>query len=399
MKKFEPIFYYMSLSNMLFFLGNSFFILLPVYFKSLGATETYIGFMNNIDKAFMIATALSLGSLIYGRDRVQLLRYGYAILLITYCSYLFIGSLTWYIPMIRIIHGIGFSIAMIVGSTIVFENVSSGDATEAIGIYGVTGSISNAVSTAIGEYLLSRGNSFQLIFILAIVCILASLFFTLLIPRKPVKDEEAKDPAHSSSWSLLKNYNFLMYSLAAFIFGGGFGVLITFFPNFIRTATTLNYSYFFIIYIGMLIFIRLVFMQVVGLMNKNLLVLIVFLIGALMNILMNWLDSLLLLVIVSLLYGIIHGILYPVLNAHLVNIVPISDRGRANALFSAIFNGGMLVFACGLGYVIDYFRTYLAAFNFCGAAFVVASVLIALVQKKHAREISEKKEGIEPVIY
>jgi MFS family permease len=69
-------------------------------------------------------------------------------------------------------------------------------------------------------------------------------------------------------------------------------------------------------------------------------------------------------------------VLYPVLNAHLVGIVAQEDRGRSNALFTATFNGGMLVFAFGLGFLIDLWASYRVAFNACAAAFVIAAVLV-----------------------
>ena len=56
---------------------------------------------------------------------------------------------------------------MIMGSTIIFESVTARDATEAIGVYGITGAITNAVSPAVGEFLLSRGLPHQGLFLLS----------------------------------------------------------------------------------------------------------------------------------------------------------------------------------------------------------------------------------------
>ncbi len=123
MKRYHSLFYYLALANFLFFLGNSLYILLPVYLKSLGATESYIGIMNNIDKIFTLISAVTIGSIMHGRDRIKLLRIGYLILACAYASYLLITSLTWALLLTRIIHGIGFSVAMIVGTSIIFEIV------------------------------------------------------------------------------------------------------------------------------------------------------------------------------------------------------------------------------------------------------------------------------------
>jgi predicted MFS family arabinose efflux permease len=381
MKKYAPIFYVVSLANLCFFLGNSFFILLPVYLKSLGASETYIGIINNIDKIFLILAAFALGSLIKGHDRVRMLRQGYVLLLCAYGSYLFIDSLAWYIPFIRVLHGIGFSVAMIMGSTIVFESVAPEDATEAIGIYGITGAITNAVSPAVGEFLLSRGCRHHVLFMLSCIFIAASLALTFRMPQ--ISQQQSGDKKNCGSIGLLfRQPQFTAYMLATFVFGGGFGVIITFLPNFIRTDTALNFSWFFVTYTAVLIAIRLFFMKSIATAPINRLVAAVFGVGAAMNVLLNFPGTVAWLVTVGVMYGITHGVLYPVLNAHVVNLAPQQDRGTANALFSAIFNGGMMAFAFCLGFVIDSWGNYLAAFNICAVASVAAAAMIAILNYK-----------------
>jgi len=380
MKKYAPIFYFVSLANLCFFLGNSFFILLPVYLKGLGASETYIGIINNIDKIFLILSAFALGSLIRGGDRVRMLRQGYCLLLAAYGAYLFIDSLAWYLPLIRIVHGIGFSVAMIMGSTIIFESVPPEDATEAIGIYGITGAITNAISPAAGEFLLGRGCSHQVLFALSCAFIIASVALTFRMPHLPQADfRDAK--TSSSLAALFRLPGFAAYIIAAFVFGGGFGVIITFLPNFIRTDTPLNFSWFFVTYTAVLIAIRLFCMKSIAVAPTNPLVAVVFLVGAIMNIALNFSGRLWWLIFVGVLYGITHGVLYPVLNAAVVNLAPPKERGRANALFTAVFNGGMMAFAIVLGWVIDASGSYLAAFNVCAAALLAAGAMIAMTKK------------------
>ncbi len=377
MKKYAPIFYIVASANLCFFLGNSFFILLPVYLKDLGASETYIGIINNLDKIFLIIAAFALGSLIRGGNRVGMLRQGYLMLLMAFCSYLFVYSLAWYLPLIRIVHGIGFAVAMIMGSTIIFESVPPEDATEAIGLYGITGAITNAVSPAVGEFLLSRGCSHQVLFVLSCALITASIALTFRMPQVP--QANVHDGKHSSSLAgFFRQPGFTAYIIATFVFGGTFGVIVTFLPNFIRTATALNFSWFFVTYTAVLISIRLFFMKSIVAAPTGWLVAGVFLVGAVMNVALNSAGSLLWLVGVGILYGITHGVLYPVLNATVVNLGPQQERGSANALFTVAFNGGMMAFACGLGWVIDHSGTYLTAFNACAAAMLAAGVMIAL---------------------
>jgi predicted MFS family arabinose efflux permease len=383
MRRYQSLFYYLALANFLFFLGNSFYILLPVFLKNLGASESYIGIMNNVDKAFSIIAAVSIGSLMHGRDRIRLLRLGYLILLIAYSLYLFVSSLTWMLLAIRIIHGIGFSVAMILGTSIIFDIVPIKDAAEAIGIYGITGALSNALSPFFGEMLLSRGYSHHLIFALSVLLVSMSLAITFVMPRAQPHNPSTAQPIRRGSLHLFANPKFLYIVLATIIFGGGFGVIVTYLPNFIRTTTNYKFSYFFIIYIIILIIIRFTFIKSVGRINRNILLLIVFSIGALMNLFLNYLNSIIMLVIVSIMYGITHGVLYPVLNTIVVSLVPSHDRGKANALFTASFNGGMMIFALTLGFLIDYSGTYLAAFDVCAVMFILAIILLSVMTVRH----------------
>ncbi len=178
MKKYKPIFYYVALANLIFFSGNSFYILFPIFLKQLGAPEAYIGFMYNADKLLVMFASIAIALFPRVKNKVIMIRTGYLILTITFISYLFISSLSWYIVLLRILHGIGFSIAMIYGTNIVFDIVPLEDAVEAIGIYGVTGAITNAISPYIGELLISKGYPFYYIFIIS--AILLFLVYALL---------------------------------------------------------------------------------------------------------------------------------------------------------------------------------------------------------------------------
>jgi MFS family permease len=389
MKRYNSLFYYLALANLTFFLGNSLYILFPVYLKNMGATESYIGIMNNADKIFTILGAITIGSLMHGRDRIRLLRIGYLILTCAYASYLLISSLSWAILLIRIIHGIGFSVAMILGTSIIFEIVPMKEAAEAIGIYGVTGALSNAISPFVGELLLSHGYPHQVIFSLSVVLIMLSLAITFIMPRPGMGDNADEMPTSRGSLHLLAKPKFVFMALVSTIFGGGFGIIVTYLPNFIRTTTPFNFSYFFLIYIAVLIIIRFTFIKQVSRINRGTLIMAVFVVGALMNAFLSFLDSMIMLVIVSVMYGITHGILYPVLNTVLVSIVEARDRSKANALFTACFNGGMMIFAFALGFLIDYTKSYLAAFDVCAVMFLTAVILVVMALRHGGLDLAE----------
>jgi predicted MFS family arabinose efflux permease len=377
MKRFPKALYYMSLANLFFFLGNSFFILLPIFLKDLGASESYIGLVNNIDKFLIIIASVTIGAIIHRWDRILLLRAGYALLVITFLLYLFVSSAGWTIAPIRILHGIGFSLAMILGTSVIFDMITPDRAAEAIGIYGMTAAISNAVSPAVGEILLRRGVSHYVLFIISAVLVAGSLVLSFMMPRRP-ETHRALPHASQGFSGLYRSGEYRTYAIVTLVFGGGFGIIITYLPNFIRSASGLSYSYFFVVYIAVLMIIRLAFIRIVGRADIRLLLAGALVFGAVMNVSFNLPLSMGLLTFTGIMYGISHGILYPLLNAHVVGMVAEGDRGRSNALFTATFNGGMMLFAYVFGFIIDATGTYRIAFNACACAFVIAAGLLVL---------------------
>ncbi|MCX7679978.1 MAG: MFS transporter [Spirochaetes bacterium] len=379
MKSFPPIYYYTALANFLFFLANSFFILFPLYLKDLGASESYIGLMNSIDKVFVVFGSFFIGTIIHQFNRIKFLRFGYAILCVAFFLYLFIHSISILIPFVRIIHGIGFTIAMIVGTTIVFESVSVHRSTEAIGLFGVTGALANALSPFFGEFLLSKGITHHTIYCISVILIFIAFAITFFMVRLHPEFHNENNVQFEGIFRLFKDAHYRLYALASFVFGGGFGIIITFLPNFVRRNTDLNFSIFFVVYISILIVIRFTALRSIERAEKKNLIAAIFVIGAIMNIMVNWMHSLFMLTFVGILYGITHGVLYPVLNAHLVNLVANSDRGKSNAIFTALFNGGMMVFSFTGGFIIDYMNSYIAAFNFSALMFIIIAFAVAIV--------------------
>ncbi|MBN1533155.1 MAG: MFS transporter [Spirochaetes bacterium] len=376
MKRFSPIFYRLALANFLFFMGNSLFILFPVYLKSLGAPESFIGFMNGIDKIFIIAAAAAIGTLMQGRDPVKLLRLGYCVCAVAFASYMTITEASWLVLPVRMLHGIGFSLSMILGTTIIFGSVKMEDAVEAIGLYGITGAITNALSPFLGETLVAYGCPYRFVFLLAALLVLASLGITFFI--HPAGGHAPGAPRRASgAVRLLGDRRFLMVSVTTLIFGGIFGVIITYLPNYVRASTDYRFSWFFITYIAVLVAIRFTLLRAVNRTNRSALIMAAFGAGVMTCLILNCIRYFPLFLMTGVLYGITHGVLYPVMNTVTVSIVPEHDRGGANALFTAFFSGGSMVFSFGLGHLIDYTGTYLAAFNFCAAAGGVAMAIIA----------------------
>ena len=244
-----------------------------------------------------------------------------------------------------------------------------------------------AISPFVGEMLLSHGCPHSLIFAMSAGLVFLSLVITFFLPghQADIATAYTPPPDAGGAVTIILNPRYRLLAILTLVFGGGFGVIITYLPNFIRTTTSHPFSVFFLVYIAVLIVIRFTLMRMVNRINRNMLIAGGFVVGGLTNLLLNNISPLFMIIVVSILYGVTHGILYPVLNATMVGVVEPHDRGGANALFTAVFNGGMMVFALSLGFLIDYTGTYLAAFNLCAGFFLLAIIPLAILTARYGR--------------
>lgn len=378
MLKFNAEFYKITAANFLFFIGFSFFILFPVFLKDIGATESFIGIMNGFDKISIIVTAFFIGAFIAGRNRLLILRTGYVIMIIVSLLHLFITDPTVLIALIRIAHGAGFAVAITLVTTMIFETVPSHRAASAIGIFGITGAMSGAISPLAAETLLNYGYTFDAIFILSALSISAALGLSFFIKIDPPDKKPESDPAAAGIISLIKIKRVIPIAAVTFIFGGGFGIIITFFPNFILTTTELAFSSFFLSYITTLILVRVVLVDTFAPGGKKELIVTAFATGSAMFFIFYFLDNLTVLLLAGAMYGIAHGILYPVLNTYMVEAAGFENRERSNSLYIAMFNAGMMAFSASLGFAVDAAGSYMPAFFTAGGIFILAIIVTSV---------------------
>jgi MFS family permease len=266
------------------------------------------------------------------------------------------------------------------GTTIIFDSVPFERATEAIGIYGVTGALSNALSPFLGEMLLTAGFTHYTLFFISTVFASASLIATigLAADTAAVKDYVGT----SESKNTLFNSRMLALMAISLIFGGMFGVMVTYLPNYVRSVSGYRYSTFFISYIAALVTIRFGFLGRINQIDKTRVIMFVFAAGALSHLLLHFLISWTMLVAVGVLYGIMHGFLYPTLNTAAIALAPCEKSAAANALYTAVFNSGIMIFTIATGFLIDATGAYLSAFYLCGFTGLTAVVITIFFSKR-----------------
>src|SRR5574344_593537 len=107
-----------------------------------------------------------------------------------FAGYLIAGTLTAF-AVFRTLHGIPFGAVTVANSTVAIDVLPSSRRTEGIGYYGLSNNIATAISPTIALWIYHYYQSYDLLFILSLLCSLAGLIVdaTIKIPKKaPAKD-------------------------------------------------------------------------------------------------------------------------------------------------------------------------------------------------------------------
>lgn len=387
-KKFPTIFYHLMIANFLFFTANSLFFLFPNYLKILGATESYIGIINNIDKIFTIATALSIGFFINRINKIQWIKYSYFATIIIISCYTFMDHLIWQIPFLRLFYGIVFSMNFILASSVIFQILPESQATQGIGIYGISGAFSHTIGPLLGEYIYSATQDYTFVFFAS--ALLMCLAFVIILTISKENDQFHLQNHSKSNKSIIYLLNYPKYAqltLITFIFGGGFFIIYTFLKNFTQTLNIEKASLFLIAQSVMLVLLRLTFFRHIHKYNKINLLLFSCILGTISFASFFMLQDTLTLIISGILYGATHGILYPVLNSYIVEIVDQSDKSRSNAFFIAVFSIGGLILSGLMGYIIEYTQMYIIAYLCAAILYFFATMIVFQMRQKERRDV------------
>lgn len=154
-----------------------------------------------------------------------------AVLLVTFffffaffAGYLIAGTLTAF-AVCRTLHGVPFGAVTVASSTVAIDVLPSSKRTEGIGYYGLSNNIATAISPTIALWLYHYYQSYDLLFVLSLICSLAGLIVnaTIKIPKKALVKETK--PISLDRFVLLKGWS---HGISIMCFALSYGVLSTY---------------------------------------------------------------------------------------------------------------------------------------------------------------------------
>lgn len=141
-----------------------------------------------------------------------------------FAGYILAGSLALF-AVFRTLHGAPFGATGVSLSTVAVDVLPSSRRTEGIGYYGLSNNLAMAISPSVSLWLYAEFRSYQLLFILSMLCSLLGIVVSWTLHLKPHEIVRDKQAVSLDRFFLLKGWA-LFISMFAFAFS--YGVLSTY---------------------------------------------------------------------------------------------------------------------------------------------------------------------------
>lgn len=350
-----------------FLVFGSFYYLLSTlqyYVVKLGGSVSSVGLVMGIFTLVAVVFRPLVGQLLDARGRRWVLLIGIVIILISFVIYPLVHSL-WWVLLVRVIHGIGWSVVPVAASTLVADVVPAKRRGEAMGYYSNFMDVAMAAGPFIGVLLLQYG-SFQTVFIGAAITLLPALATVGAV-------HESYRPSPDRPKSPLLSRPAVLPGLVMMAGSIGYGCMVSFLPTLVvqRGITghflgISDYAFYYIVYALALLLTRGPWGQLSDKYGRKAAIIPGLLLLAAGNLLLAVTWSLPMLLLAGVVYAAGFGSAQPAILAWTVDRAGHTGWGAAVSTFFIAFDAGLGLGALIMGLVIQHF-SYGVTFTAAGA--------------------------------
>ena len=362
-----------AVANFLQSLAFNLYLHLPGFLKDLGADEVRIGFISGMTSATAIAARPWVGRAMDAQGRRIVILIGGAINVIVCALYLTITDIGPWLYAVRIGHGIAEAMLFAALFTHAVDLIPASRRTEGIALFGVSGLLPISLGGLLGDVILRHGTYADL-FRASSVFAAASLLLALPLRDSPPAADDL--PARGFFRAVMERDLLPLWFLGS-VFATALAAHFIFLKTYVMTTGIGSVGLFFTAYSIAGVLLRLFLGWVperVGLKRALYPALGLLASG---QVLIALAPSARTIVVAGTLCGLGHGFTFPILSALVVSRARAAERGAAMSLFTAVFDGGVLVGGPTLGLIIRS-AGYSAMFT-SAAALLVAGALVFAV--------------------
>ncbi len=347
-------------SNFFFYCTFSSFFLLPLYIKNLGGDDAHIGYIMGSFGVTSLGAIPLVTFLVdkYGRRRFMLL--GYGLMFLASLSYMFVGELSPYIYIIRLVQGVSFAFSFTAAGTFVADYVPSVNRAQGLGIFSAFTIAAYAIGPSLGEYVIELAGYHDFFLYSSFYSLLS---FVLAVFMKDGDFTPSRDPYGFGFFRLVSSRKYSLVLISNLVLAGGLGAVLNFIAAFF-TSKGLQAYYFFLPYTVTVTAIRIFGGRLSDTWGRKTVASPALLIVSLSLAFMYLADSAFTAVLISFLFSFGYGSLYPTLSALMIDKAGVDERGKAIGAFNASYSMGINFLAFPFGVIArdyGYEGMYLAA--------------------------------------
>lgn len=362
-----------------FLQGTAFnlFLNLPGFLTDLGANKTRIGLLWSLTAVAAILSRPSVGRIMDLRGRRAVFLLGGVLNVVVCLAYLRVESIGPLIVGIRVLHGIAEAMLFSGLFTFAADHIPVTRRTEGIAIFGISGLLPISVGAALGEWI-EIGRGYDGLFLTGAGLALASLLLSLPL-RDAASDPEGEAPRGFAD--ALRQRDLRPLWLATGVFATALAAPFTFMKPFVAEMGIGSMAAFFNAYSISGVLLRLLFSGLpdrIGPKRALFPALFLLVLGFAS---LTFARTGLHVIAAGIFCGLGHGMTFPILMGMVVSRARDADRGAAMAIFTALFDVGMLIGGPSFGRVIDA-QGYAPAFAAGGILLAGGAALFALLDRK-----------------
>jgi MFS family permease len=348
-----PPFVLASLSN--FFQGTSFslFVHFPGFLAGLGADPVEVGWIYGFTAASAIVVRPAVGALMDRRGRRVVILAGNLLNVAVIGLYFTIADLGPWVYVVRVTHGLSEALLFTSLFTYAADCVPERRLTEGLGLFGVSGMLPVSLGGLLGDLVLAR-SGYEMLFGLAAILGVAALLLALPLRDRVLETAQHGQP-RSSFWAGVVQADLVPVWCLTTVFALAMAAAFTFLKLYVIEIGFSSVGGFFSSYTAIAIFVRVFLGRLPDRFGAKAVLLPALLAQAGGYLVLAQATSNVDVLIAGLLCGVGHGYAFPILFALVVSRAGVEVRGTAMAIYTGLFDLGVLLGGPGLGFVIDRF--------------------------------------------
>jgi MFS family permease len=346
-----------TITNFFFFGSLNGFVLLPLYIQQLGGTEIEIGLVMGIYSGVGIVLQPVIGPWVDAVGRKPFMLFGVGLVVFS-CALATVAPVIGVLALVRLLQGIGFSAFFVGNFSYVLDLVPVAQRGWALGIFGVSGFVSTALTPLVGEWIVRRFGFPTLFGTMTAIAVVA------LVLVLGVRERARADVPLVRGWGWARDAVGEMlqrHMVVTLAFGLGTGAIFAFLPTFAEDLGVRTLAIFYTAYAGAAIAVRIVGGRLIDTRGRRAVIVPSMFVQASSAALLAglavvshhvpWLPAVPVLAFTGLLSGGAHGFLYPALAALVTDLAPEARRAAVVGVFSAMQLVGQTAGAVVFGYV------------------------------------------------